>query len=68
MGGFHMAGASQRDVRSVIEAFKKLGVVHVAPSHCSGDETRRWMKEAFGEGYLPAGAGARFTFESETDS
>jgi len=25
-------------------------------------------KEAFGEGYLPAGAGARFTFESETDS
>jgi len=68
MGGFHMAGASQRDLRSVTEAFKDMGVAHVAPSHCSGDETRRWMKEAFGEGYLSAGVGARFPFEAEADA
>jgi len=64
MGGFHMAGASRRDMQGVIEAFKAMGVAHVAPSHCSGDETRREMKAAFGDGYLPAGAGACFTFES----
>ena len=64
MGGFHMAGVSQSKVQSVIQAFKDMGVAQVAPSHCSGDGTRKQMKEAFGEGYLPAGAGARFTFES----
>ncbi len=68
MGGFHMGGAPEREVRSVIESLKKLGVVHVAPCHCSGDETRGWMQEAFGEGYLPAGAGASFPFEPQTDS
>jgi len=68
MGGFHLAGASQRDVRSVIDALKQLGVVHMAPCHCSGDETRRWMKEAFGNDYLPAGTGADLTFQAQTDS
>ena len=66
MGGFHMGGASERRIRQVIERFKKMGVARVAPTHCSGDETRRQMKEAFGEGYLPAGAGARFAFEPES--
>jgi len=68
MGGFHMGGASPREVHRVIEAFQALGVTHVAPSHCSGDATRRRMKEAFGKGYLPAGAGARIIFEPEADS
>ena len=68
MGGFHMSGVSQRDVQGVIETFKDMGVAHVAPTHCSGDETRRWMKEAFGEGYRSAGAGARLTFQPGTGS
>ena len=68
LGGFHMAGASPDRTAAVIEGFKGLGVRFVAPCHCSGDETRRLMKEAFGQGYLPSGVGARLVFEAETGS
>lgn len=68
MGGFHMGGASSTEIWSVIAAFKKLGVSRVAATHCSGDETRRTMEQAFGDGYLPAGAGARFYFEPQAGS
>jgi 7,8-dihydropterin-6-yl-methyl-4-(beta-D-ribofuranosyl)aminobenzene 5'-phosphate synthase len=68
LGGFHMAGASPTQIAAVIEGLKGLGVRCVAPCHCSGDETRRLMKEAFGQGYLPSGVGARLVFETETDS
>ena len=65
MGGFHMGSASAREVASVIEGLKKLGVQRVAPSHCSGDETRSLMKEAFPDGYLHAGVGSRLVFGAE---
>lgn len=68
LGGFHMGGASRTEIWSVIAAFKKMGVSRVAPTHCSGDETRRTMEQAFGEGYLSAGAGARFSFEPQAGS
>ena len=67
VGGFHMAGASRQTIQAVIEGLRGLGVRRVAPCHCSGDETRRWMKEAFGQGCLPSGAGARLVFGAETD-
>jgi len=68
VGGFHMAGASRRDIGSVIAAFKEMGVSRIAPARCSGDESRRTMEQAFGEGYLPAGAGARFSSEPQAGS
>lgn len=68
LGGFHMAGASPDQIAAVIEGFKGLGVRRVAPCHCSGDETRRLMMQAFGQGYLPSGVGARLVFEPETGS
>ena len=58
-----MGGASQQQIQTVIEGLKALGVRRAAPSHCSGDDTRRRMEEAFGEGYVPSGLGARLTFE-----
>jgi 7,8-dihydropterin-6-yl-methyl-4-(beta-D-ribofuranosyl)aminobenzene 5'-phosphate synthase len=68
VGGFHMAGASRQTIQTVIEDLRRLGTRCVAPCHCSGDETRRLMKDAFGQGYLPSGVGARLVFETETDS
>lgn len=68
LGGFHMAGASRAGVAEVIEGLRRLGVHQVAPSHCSGDATRRLMKEAFGEGYLPSGVGVRLVFGPEADA
>ena len=63
LGGFHMAGASHRQIDAVIRGLGALGVRRVAPSHCSGDTTRLMMREAFGKGYMTSGVGARLTFE-----
>lgn len=62
LGGFHKAGASRGEIDKAIQGFKELGIQRVAPCHCSGDETRRLMKEAFTDGYLQAGVGARMVF------
>lgn len=66
MGGFHMGGASQREIEAVITGFRELGVRQVAPCHCSGQETRQLMKEAFSDGYLLSGVGARLVFHAES--
>ena len=63
LGGFHMGRASADKIDTVIQGLKTIGVQQVAPSHCSGNETRRLMKEAFREGYLPSGLGARLVFQ-----
>jgi len=63
LGGFHMAGASPREISDVITSLRELGVRQVAPTHCSGDLTRKMMRKAFPTGYLPAGVGARLVFQ-----
>ncbi len=65
LGGFHMAAASADQIDTVVAELKNLGARQAAPSHCSGDKTRQRMKEAFGEGYLPSGVGARLVFSKQ---
>jgi 7,8-dihydropterin-6-yl-methyl-4-(beta-D-ribofuranosyl)aminobenzene 5'-phosphate synthase len=50
-GGFHRPPASA--ARELLE----LGVRYAAPSHCTGEESTLAIKKAFGEGYIPSGAG-----------
>lgn len=65
LGGFHMSSASAEQIRRVMEDLRQLGVDQVGPCHCSGDRTRRLMKEGFGRGYLPCGVGTRLVFDQE---
>lgn len=58
MGGFHLTGASESTILSIIEQLKALGVKKVAPCHCSGDLARKLFKEKFGEDYLEVGVGS----------
>lgn len=62
VGGFHMGGASSRQIQAVIDRFEKLGVATVAPCHCSGHGVRMSMQRAFGDRYLRCGVGTRFAF------
>jgi len=62
LGGFHMGGASEKKVSDVIRDLRELGVNKVGPCHCSGDRTRRMMKEAFGDNYMKLCVGGRITF------
>ena len=57
IGGFHLIGASEKEISSIIEQLKNLGVEMVAPCHCSGDLARNMFKEAFGDNYIDVGVG-----------
>lgn len=59
MGGFHLSGAGQGRIKSIIEEFRRLGVQRVAPCHCSGDLARRSFKASYGEACILAGVGSR---------
>jgi 7,8-dihydropterin-6-yl-methyl-4-(beta-D-ribofuranosyl)aminobenzene 5'-phosphate synthase len=61
IGGFHLAGAATPQIESVIEGFRQLGVINVAPCHCSGEETQKLFREEYGENYIDSGAGKIIT-------
>jgi 7,8-dihydropterin-6-yl-methyl-4-(beta-D-ribofuranosyl)aminobenzene 5'-phosphate synthase len=48
LGGFHTLDGSEASIRSTIDRFKQLGVENVAPSHCTGEDGVRLLKEAYG--------------------
>jgi len=59
MGGFHLGGKGTAEIEGIVEDLRQLGVQKVAPCHCSGDAARRLFKEAYGEDFIPAGAGSK---------
>jgi len=62
MGGFHLGGYGSGTLRTIIEEFQAIGVRQVSPTHCTGEEAIAAFAAAYGENYLPGGAGAVYTF------
>ncbi len=62
IGGFHLVEESEAAVRSIAQQLLALGVVKVAPTHCSGDVARAVFREVFGANYIEAGVGLVLTF------
>lgn len=58
MGGFHLSGHSAAAIQQIIATFKDLGVKKAAPSHCSGALAIQMFHDAYGEDFIPSGAGA----------
>ena len=63
MGGFHLGNASSNEVKKIINEFKRIGVVYVAPCHCTGDQAIKQFKEAFGDNFISVGVGAVIEIE-----
>ena len=61
MGGFHLSGASDSELKSIIKGFRDLGVLKVAPSHCSGDRCRKLFEEEYKEDFIMSGVGKIIT-------
>ncbi len=59
LGGFHMSAAPESTIRNVIEQLQELGLRRAGPCHCSGDKTRELFAQAFGEGFVRVGVGAK---------
>jgi len=57
LGGFHLTGASDSELKSIINDFRKLDVQKAAPCHCSGDRCRELFKEEYGDNFIENGVG-----------
>lgn len=56
-GGFHLVRKSDARVKEIIKKFKELGVQKVGATHCTGDKAIELFKKAYGNNYVPMGAG-----------
>lgn len=57
LGGFHLSGASDSELRMIISDFKNLGVEIVAPCHCSGDRCRELFQQEYQDNFIDNGVG-----------
>jgi 7,8-dihydropterin-6-yl-methyl-4-(beta-D-ribofuranosyl)aminobenzene 5'-phosphate synthase len=57
MGGFHMSGMPETEIKKIVASFRRLGVRKVGPTHCSGETARRLFSEEYGLDYIDAGLG-----------
>ena len=57
MGGFHMAGLSVPDTRTIVRSLKRLGVEHIGACHSSGDRARCIFREEYQDNYIESGVG-----------
>ena len=57
MGGFHLAGSSTDEVLMTISRFRELGILYVAPCHCTGDRASEIFQKEYGENFIKIGVG-----------
>ncbi|MDO9575399.1 MAG: MBL fold metallo-hydrolase, partial [bacterium] len=60
LGGFHLMSYSEKEVKEIIKDLEELGVLKIAPSHCTGGRPIELFREAWGENFLDLGCGAVF--------
>jgi 7,8-dihydropterin-6-yl-methyl-4-(beta-D-ribofuranosyl)aminobenzene 5'-phosphate synthase len=57
LGGFHLGGTSDTELKNIIRSFRELGVKKAAPCHCSGDRTRELFRKEYEDDYTENGVG-----------
>jgi len=57
IGGFHLGGASDSELKGIINSFRELSVEKVAPCHCSGDRCRELFKDEYSDNFIANGVG-----------
>ncbi|MGC9059504.1 MAG: MBL fold metallo-hydrolase [Candidatus Aenigmatarchaeota archaeon] len=57
IGGFHLKGFSDNELKKIIQQFRKLGVKKVGPCHCSGERCRELFKDEYQKDYIEIGVG-----------
>jgi len=58
LGGFHLMGYTDSQIKKVIKELKEMGVEKIAPSHCTGENAIYLFKEAWGKNFIDGGCGA----------
>lgn len=57
VGGFHLGNYNSGQIDAIIADFRNMGVKQVTPTHCTGEQQIAQIAEAYGEDYIPGGAG-----------
>jgi len=52
LGGFHLMESDKRAIEIVAENFKKMGIIKVGPTHCSGNEAQEIFKKIYQDNFV----------------
>jgi len=58
IGGFHLLGQTDAEVRQIATAMQAMGVAYVSATHCTGEVAAHVFGDVFGDRYVNAGVGA----------
>ncbi|MGQ9509762.1 MAG: MBL fold metallo-hydrolase [Thermodesulfobacteriota bacterium] len=64
IGGWHLSSVGEREIKGIIEAFRRMGIQKVAPCHCTGDSAMAMFKREYGENFIRAGVGSIINIEN----
>lgn len=64
LGGFHLTGMSDQEIRHIIVELQELGVQKVGPSHCTGDRAIELFQTTWKDNFINLSLGARFKLET----
>jgi 7,8-dihydropterin-6-yl-methyl-4-(beta-D-ribofuranosyl)aminobenzene 5'-phosphate synthase len=64
-GGFHLGGASEKEIKKIIADLSTFGVKKVGPSHCTGEKAMEKFREVWGKEFVDAGCGAVIKIPNE---
>lgn len=57
LGGFHLASKKESEIGSIINDLQQLGVLKIAPCHCTGKMAMDLFEEAYSEDFIRNGVG-----------
>ena len=61
MGGFHLRETATGEVMRIIRHLRRMWVLRVAPSHCTGEDAIATFRSEYGPDFLESGLGATIT-------
>jgi 7,8-dihydropterin-6-yl-methyl-4-(beta-D-ribofuranosyl)aminobenzene 5'-phosphate synthase len=68
LGGFHLKDAAPTEIAAIVQAFRRLGVEHVGPCHCTGEQAMAAFAEEYGDDFVQVGTGKIIEIESPVES
>ena len=62
IGGFHLGNAGDSQLDRICDELDEIGVVCVAASHCTGDNSIDYFRERYGDSFVESGVGFVYEF------
>lgn len=63
LGGFHLVESSKKEIDSIVNRFKQLGVENVGPCHCTGEPAINAFKDEYKDNFIQIGSGKKIEIE-----